>query len=220
MNHLLDTDIEDDAHARTGDREISLGPGTILGLFFGLAIVCGAFFGLGYSMGRHSAQNSASPMIVSSASPAVSSTTKPTAGSVAAAFKPTAEAAEVSRNDSPAPPAKETKTTPADAAIAGDRIPARPAAATATAAPAPASPGALPQIAPNGTFMVQVAAVSSKDIADIELAALRKFNYQVVVRHEPTDQLLHIQIGPFATKKDAEAMRQNVLSHGFNAIVK
>jgi cell division protein FtsN len=42
----------------------------------------------------------------------------------------------------------------------------------------------------------------------------------VVVRHEPQDQLLHIQIGPFATRKDAETMRQRVLADGFNAIVK
>ena len=68
--------------------------------------------------------------------------------------------------------------------------------------------------------MVQIAAVSSQEIADIELAALKKFGYQVVIRHEPTDQLLHIQIGPFATRKDAEAMRANVQAHGFNAIVK
>jgi cell division septation protein DedD len=50
--------------------------------------------------------------------------------------------------------------------------------------------------------------------------ALKKDGYAIVVRHEPQDQLLHIQIGPFATRKDAEAMRQRVLADGFNAIVK
>jgi len=68
--------------------------------------------------------------------------------------------------------------------------------------------------------MVQIAAVSSQEIADIEVAALKKDGYDVVIRHEPQDQLLHIQVGPFANRKDAEAMRANVLAHGFNAIVK
>lgn len=216
MNQLLDTDLERDEAAHSGDREISLGPGTMLGLFFALAIICGAFFGLGYSMGRHSAQNAPAPVIVSNASPAISSTTKPAAGSIVAA-KSAPAPADSSADDVPAASAPGSKAAPADAAIAGDRIAAKP---VPSPAPAPAVAGAVPAIAPNGTFMVQVAAVSSKDIADIELAALKKFNYAVVVRHEPQDQLLHIQIGPFATKKDAEAMRQNVLSHGFNAIVK
>ena len=68
--------------------------------------------------------------------------------------------------------------------------------------------------------MVQVAAVSSQDVADIEVSALKKDGYAVVVRHEPQDKLLHVQIGPFADKKDAEAMRQRVIGDGFNAIVK
>jgi cell division septation protein DedD len=68
--------------------------------------------------------------------------------------------------------------------------------------------------------MVQIAAVSSQDVADILLTSLRKKGYSVSVRHEPQDKLLHIQIGPFANRKDAEAMQQRVLSDGFNAIVK
>ena len=56
--------------------------------------------------------------------------------------------------------------------------------------------------------MVQIAAVSSQDVADILLASLQKKGYSVSVRHEPQDKLLHVQIGPFATRKDAEAMQQ------------
>ena len=39
----------------TGDHEISLGTPTILGIFFALALVCAAFFGFGYTLGRRSA---------------------------------------------------------------------------------------------------------------------------------------------------------------------
>src|SRR3954453_23362937 len=39
------------------DTEITLGTGRLLGLFFGLVIVCALFFGLGFSMGRNSVKS-------------------------------------------------------------------------------------------------------------------------------------------------------------------
>src|SRR6266404_5786514 len=38
----------------THDTEITLGTGRLLGLFFGLVVVCAVFFGLGYTLGRNS----------------------------------------------------------------------------------------------------------------------------------------------------------------------
>src|SRR5207244_734856 len=92
---------------------------------------------------------------------------------------------------------------------------ARPSPAAA-AAPASAATGTLTP----GNFVVQVAAVSSQDVANILLSTLQKKGYPVSVRHESQDQLLHVQIGPFPERKDAEAMRQRVIADGFNAIVK
>ena len=40
--------------AQQQDTEIVLGTGKLLFIFFGIAIVCGAFFGMGYSLGRPS----------------------------------------------------------------------------------------------------------------------------------------------------------------------
>jgi cell division septation protein DedD len=84
------------------------------------------------------------------------------------------------------------------------------------------TPPPIPTVALStpGSVLVQVAAVSHQEDADTLFAALKKRGYAVTVRHEPQDKLLHIQIGPFATKKDAEAMRQRLLSDGYNAIVK
>ena len=205
MNHLLDTDTDSraDSHS-TGDREISLGTPTILGIFFALALICAAFFGFGYSLGRKSAQNTAIPTGTVTNSPSI--TIKPAAGSVAG------QPAQVVPVAAPVTPATVTipvaasnnGATPADAMIVGDKLP--PGAQQSATSPAAA-------------FMVQIAAVSSQEIADIELAALKKDGYDVVIRHEPQDQLLHIQIGPFATRKDAEAMQANVQAHGFNAYI-
>ena len=217
MNRLRETE---DEQALENDREISLGMPTILGIFFAIALVCACFFGFGYSLGRKSVPSAA--VAVEAAPGLGSGAAKPAAGSPAATpaaapdANPNAPAADlppsavvVPNGPAPAtPPAAKAAASPADGLIAGDKIPAAP--------PQPAAGAAQPAT----SFMVQVAAVSSQDVADIELAALKKDGYAIVVRHEPQDQLLHIQIGPFATRKDAEAMRQRVLADGFNAIVK
>ncbi len=39
-------------------------------------------------------------------------------------------------------------------------------------------------------------------------------------RTQTQDKLIHIQVGPFATKADAEAMRERLIVDGYNAIVK
>ena len=37
------------------DQEITLGTGRLLGLFFGLVVICALFFSLGFSLGKRSA---------------------------------------------------------------------------------------------------------------------------------------------------------------------
>ena len=194
MNHLLEPELEREAHHYSDDREISLGPGTILGLFFVLALICACFFGFGYSVGHRSATSAVPAVIVPATS--ASSAPKPSAGSFTL----------------PSVTASTAPSIPVDAAVA--------AAPKTASTQAPTSAAPVSGASAAGSFMVQVAAVSSQQIADIEVSALRKDGYAVVVRHEPQDTLLHVQIGPFADKKEAEAMRQRVIADGFNAIVK
>ena len=68
---------------------------------------------------------------------------------------------------------------------------------------------------------MQIAAISGthKDDADLLVNALRSKGYQVTERTE-ADKLIHIQVGPYATKADAEAMRERLIVDGYNAIVK
>jgi cell division septation protein DedD len=201
MNTAFDTEI-DPRHATHAeeDREISLGAATILGIFFVLAMVCAAFFGFGYTLGRKSVQNTGLQAGISPSAPPIK--VKPAAGSVA----DQSSAVQV--------------VTGADSSATPNLTAVVATASTPAATDKPSSGNAQPAISPNGAFMVQIAAVSSQEIADIELAALKKYGFDVVVRHEPQDQLLHIQVGPYATRKDAQAMQAIVLAHGFNAIVK
>ena len=49
MRHAAVYEEEDFAEDGT---ELSLGMGTLVGIFFGLALVCGVFFGFGYMLGH------------------------------------------------------------------------------------------------------------------------------------------------------------------------
>jgi cell division septation protein DedD len=68
--------------------------------------------------------------------------------------------------------------------------------------------------------MVQVAAVSHQEDADLLIGALRSRGYAVSARAAGADSFIHVQVGPFHDKKEADAMRQRLLADGYNAIVK
>ncbi len=224
MNHPLEDDDlpsrYSDRHPEPSraDREISLGTPTILGIFFVLVVVAAAIFGTGYSMGRRSAESVQAATTIDADRNLTSSAAspKPAAGSLAA--QPASPSTQPAASDSPVPvetatlplnlPAPRNTATPSDRILAGDK-------------PSPTPQPTIPHPSPaTTTFVVQVAAVSSQEVADILLASLQKKGYTVAVRQEPQDKLLHVQIGPFPDRKQAEAIRARVLADGFNAIVK
>ena len=69
------------------------------------------------------------------------------------------------------------------------------------------------------TLVVQIAAVSHQEDADLIASTLKRRGYAVYVRTE-ADKLLHVQVGPFTTRKDADAMKAKLLADGFNAYIK
>jgi DedD protein len=222
-----ETDLHE-LHEPHRDREISLGAATILGIFFVLALICAVFFGFGYTLGRRSAQPQNATVPTEPSEPLSSNSSKPSPGSAAittpsstkyATDAPSSsEASETAKTDRHEPlPSPSTRT------VALNSTPAKPAVSTALPIkPAPSALAPIPIIALStpGASIVQVAAVSHQEDADTLLSALKRRGYAVTVRHETQDKLLHVQIGPFATKKDAETIRQRLLSDGYNAIVK
>jgi cell division septation protein DedD len=84
-------------------------------------------------------------------------------------------------------------------------------------------PAAVLQVQPAMTqvqgWMVQIAAVSHPEDAEVLVNALRKRGYTITVRREVGDNLIHVQTGPFANRNDANAVRQKLLNDGYNAIV-
>ena len=234
-------DTDDYRDTQSDDREISLGTGTILAIFFALALVCAVFFGLGYSMGRKTAQpvqTAAVAGVPPAPSSSIFSGLKPSASKSAGSSHAASAIKSDPADEDAQPPADPDATIvtrvvkPSDEdVIATPKQTAQSRPSTGVQAPGtvrqpknsatpPAGTVAMPEITPNGTSMVQVAAVSHQEDADVLISALKKRGYAVFVRQEPQDHLLHVQVGPFATKKDADVMRQRLLSDGYNAIVK
>jgi cell division septation protein DedD len=204
MNSLLDdSDYEDDPPA---DRELTLGTGTILAIFFGIVLLCGLFFGFGYKMGNNkpaTAAVAAAPE--TSATPSTNfSTFKPAAGSpVGAASTPAPSPSHASDPDS-----------------TSDAEPPTPSPVSHTVPTRAPTPDPEPAPVATGTFVVQVAAFTHQEDADLLVHALKAKGYPAFARTEPQDKLQHIQVGPFPTHKDAEAAKQRLLTDGYQPILK
>ena len=190
------------------DKEITLGTGKLLGIFFVLVAVCAVFFTMGYLLGRSSPPIAASTTVVS---PAPGSTGT-------AANKPSANSNKAS--ETAGCPAGSLNCVPASYVSDSST---QPPVASPSSAPKPAPGETTPDTksTTTGSYMVQVAAVTKQEDADILASALRKKQYPVfVVANSPTDALYRVQVGPFADAKEAEAMRSRLAGDGYNAIVK
>lgn len=73
-----------------------------------------------------------------------------------------------------------------------------------------------------GSFVVQIAAVTREEDAAALAGALRRKSYSVFVVNNPAvhDKFYHVQVGPFTTLQDAEAVKIKLTSEGYNPIVK
>ncbi len=189
--------------------EITLGTGKLLGMFFALVVICGVFFGLGYSLGRGSASPAGGATDV--ASP------PPSAGSGAA--KPSAVKGTEPKPDTNASSTSDELTfyKSVEQKDANPQLAAKPAEQPApeTAAPAPE----ISKPAPGG-YVVQIAAVTKQEDAEALVSNLRKKQYPVFINTGENDKLFHVQVGPFNDLKEAEAMRTKLAGDGYSPIVK
>lgn len=212
MDNLLHRDHDQTGRDEAGqepDREITLGTTMILFIFFGLAVFAAVFFGFGYSMG--SRRNAAVPAAAVAATPTLAAANpaaaKPGAGSVSddAAHGSSLSNHTLAATRVPSPSAN-APSPGADRKDAGR-------AQKGVSAPGPALAPALQPV-------VQIAAVSHQEDANLLVSTLRRRGYAVSVHNDQRDKLLHVQVGPFSTRQEADAMRQRLAGDGFNAIVK
>ena len=177
------------------DTEITLGTGKMLGLFFGLVILCAVFFGMGYGMGKN-AVKSTTELLPSPSTSNTHSTAKP--------------------SGTPAPPSQEV--------VQQQSVPLSnnggSAASGTTVNPSQPASGSQSASSPDSGFFVQVAAVSKQEDAEALVESLKGRQYTAVIANSASDKLFHVQVGPFASIQDAEATRAKLVSDGYNPILK
>jgi DedD protein len=237
-----DTRMDD---AGIADTEITLGVGQLLGLFFALVILCGLALGTGYWLGHNSAKQATAAATTASGAPANPTPTasgKPGAAQLAAqpsqASQPVAAdcSGDNCQSQAAAAPNTAMANAVANASTPNASVPnpsdltfyqtvqqkdnAHPKLTPPEAAASPA-----PQTAPDihttlGTgYLVQIAAVRNPDDARLLSGALQKQQYPVIVT-QPGDKLYHVQVGPYADFKEADAIRSRLIGAGYNAFLK
>ena len=188
----------------------------MLALFFAFVLVCAFFFAIGFSLGRRTATAGAG----SAARALRLELPQRSFGRRAAkndAPQPTPQSGDFSFYKAVGEKNADTALTPPDSKAhqrrdsggldAGNCGQRRYDAAT----PAPAS----------GGYYVQVAAVSRQEDAEALVEALKKKQYPAFTANNPSaDKFYHVQVGPYADLKEAEAMRARLIGDGYNPIVK
>jgi cell division septation protein DedD len=278
---FADSDFEDADFEEPLDTQLTLGTGSILGIFFGLVMICGMFFGFGYSLGRRNLSQAAvkaptappqmKTTIASAASPAPAIHLTP-ALQVATPQQPamktaplTSAPASASLTPSAASPIIRTVATGGTAPtintspnpVAALHIPKPSAIHPVLVQPRagiPYVPGvAMPpnpyepasnwvwtppfDVHPNNrrsvafhprqttismshtAMVVQIAALSREDDAEVLASALRKVGFIPTIHSDAQDTLYHVQLGPY-DRNVAMAARQRLIARGYNAILK
>ena len=203
--------------ATSQDTEITLGTAKLLGLFFGLVVICAVFFALGYTLGRKSdtgisATATVAPLPASNGPKPASAGASPTAPMT---FYKNVE--QQSANP---------QLTPASEVAGGADTSSAQAAGQAASSGTTRSqeqvtpPDPMVPVPASG-YLVQVAAVSKQDDAEALVDALKKKQYPAfVAANATTDKLFRVQVGPFGDIKEAEAMRARLVNDGYSPILK
>ncbi len=221
------------------DTEVTLGPVMLLSILCGLLLLCGLFFELGYRSGRRSAvaaiaitQTAAGQTVIA---PAGNPLSKPPAKGLVPSAPPPGQVvvptSQASLQGAPGGSVSNSLTAyaPTESQVAAVGQPQVHAALPAAAGQQPGSAPSQNYPAQNypvqpalthvAGVMVQIAAVSHIEDANVLMGALRKRGYAVVARRDFGDNLIHVQLGPFASRNDADTISQKLLGDGYNAQV-
>jgi DedD protein len=230
-------DEEIEPARKSRDTELTLGTGAMLAIGCGLVLLCGVFFAIGFGVGHSSSAKPPSvrtpqsateqePLQASGGIPKPSATLQVpvappedsgdaanAAGTMAASSVPTTVSAPTSGSPGIAQAEVHPALTPTGSVSQGAGNSSEPVVR-------PAFPSAqVPPLPQGQQFMVQIAAVSNAQDAEVLVNALKKRDYPVIAKREPADNFVHVRIGPFATRPIADQWRMKLLNDGYNAQV-
>ena len=215
------------------EREITLGTAMLVVIGCGVVLLCGLCFWIGLAAGRRSATTpgTAAAQSVEGLAvqePAASSLAKPQAAGLVPERSPQPAVPEAAQPFGGAQSASDhapTSYAPAEGGSAATAALAqvRPALPLEGSTASPTSEigrvAVQPALQQTAGVMVQVAALSKVEDARVLVNALRQRGYSAAARREPVDGLIHVRVGPFANRTEAQAMSQRLEGDGYNAEV-
>ena len=203
----------------------------VIGLFMLMLLFSGVFFTLGYVMGRGQYDGQVRAAGDPRPKPEISASVKPVFASKRASSSKPSEAP----TDASAPPSSDWEFYHAgDSKKTEDHL--KPSTSTSTptqknvsvlvktatpsrTASSPAKPLNAPLVS-GSAYTLQVAALT-KEADALELATrLQKQKFPAFVLSPRADKYYHVQVGPYADQKAADAARKGLEGAGFKAIVK
>lgn len=211
-------DLEPQAVEPKRDAELTLGAGTLLAIFLCLLLLCGLCFGVGYEVGRGNM-----PSVVRLSPTAVAKSTGVPKPSAAASLPvPSEQDAASAENAEKTPsgilssPSAQPEDRPQVQAalpvVSASANAARPRAQNVSVQSARIASGAAME-------MVEVAALADPNDAEYLLNALKKHGYPVLARRDSGDNRIHVRVGPFTARDEANRWRQRLTSDGYSAVV-
>jgi DedD protein len=194
----------------------------VIGLFMLMLLFSGVFFTLGYVMGRNqydgqvrAASNprtllpppvTPKPYRADSAAKHSNDVRSESDPSTDTSTQPNSDWSFYNAGKSSAPEDNFKPWSPAPRAVS---TPAKSRNAKSTALPIPA-----------GAYTLQVAALRRESDALTLAAHLQKKRFPAFVAAPQADKYYHVQVGPFADQKSADAAKKGLEGAGFRAIVK
>lgn len=218
---IRDFTKEDLAPAATNDTELTLGGFALFTVGACLLLLCAVCFGMGYFLGHRSAANAEPALVMPPTDARVAAASSPSGVKPGAGTQTAQTSSDLQRGG---------LGTASDDGYGAEKMPTQAAAAVAESQVQPGSHNestlqtasgfqVQPPLKQVHGWMVQIAAVSHSEDAEVLVNALRKRGYSATARHDAADSLIHVQTGPFMNRNDANAMQQKLLNDGYNAIV-
>lgn len=186
----------------------------VVAIFFGLALLCGIFFALGYVVGRNTVSGPAAPAETATVVPEASE--KPSA-MPAPSYMPRSPQAAA---QTPAEPSA-TDLNFYDS-VQREQPPGilEPVPAGGPEA-AQAAQADLPPVGPMPPgIVVQVSALTRREDAESLVSLLREKNLPVLVTTGPNDPLFHVIVGPYKTEAEAQRSKQLLEQDGFRPFIR
>lgn len=218
----------------SGQYEMVLENRQLVFILFGIAMLCGIFFALGFLVGREQrdlgwrANNHKPEMAGINESPSKSLPKKDTPPPTSGASKASDQEAinkeltfykTIERKSTP----NDFKVDPSKEADGRDKQPPK-------TAPSPATPASAKPIPPNearpagSTIIFQVAALSKSAEAEAMARKLKEKGFQAFTISPPNDsspdKLYRVQVGPFTDATVAEQVKAKLVANGYTPITR